>query len=159
MGMPRRVILRKGLSGRLNSGAPIHLLRPCYVLCGDRRPSCADASRNLRSDTRDLPIFGQKLSADALCPKDGGAFSTGATRAGEKMRLDRPELTREGAARVLDKRIYMVGSEDEFGDQHVFMSEDFERARAALTAMRARYGNAEVNGGLGDALRAAQGDW
>jgi hypothetical protein len=53
----------------------------------------------------------------------------------------------------MDERTYMVGSEDENGDQHVFMSEDFERAIAALAAMQERYGNVMTNAGLKEAMR------
>lgn len=53
----------------------------------------------------------------------------------------------------MDDRTYMVGSEDENGDQHVFMSENLKRAIAALAAMQERYGNVMTNAGLKDAMQ------
>ena len=48
--------------------------------------------------------------------------------------------------------VYMVGAEDELGDQHVFMTSDLERATRAYQDMKARYGSVRVNDGLADAL-------
>lgn len=52
-----------------------------------------------------------------------------------------------------DERLYMVGGEDELGDQHVFMTNDRERAIAAYKEMGSRFANVATNAGLGDALR------
>ncbi len=53
---------------------------------------------------------------------------------------------------ISDNRVFMVGAEDELGDQHVFMTSDLERATKAYRDMKARYGNVRTNDGLAEAL-------
>lgn len=46
----------------------------------------------------------------------------------------------------------MVSGEDELGDQHVFMTEDRERALAAYHRLQAQYGVVRMNDAVADAL-------
>lgn len=52
----------------------------------------------------------------------------------------------------MDDRIYMVSAEDEFGDQHVFMTEDRQRALAAYRRLKLQYDAVSMNDALADAL-------
>lgn len=54
-----------------------------------------------------------------------------------------------------EQRAFMVWSQDQFGDQHLFSTGDFDRASAAYHAMRERYGNAVANEGLEAAMSRA----
>jgi hypothetical protein len=52
----------------------------------------------------------------------------------------------------MEERIYMVSAEDELGDQHVFMTENRERALAAYHRLKAQYGTVRMNDAVADAL-------
>lgn len=52
----------------------------------------------------------------------------------------------------MEERIYMISAEDELGDQHVFMTEDRERALAAYRRLKAQYGAVRMNDAVAEAL-------
>ncbi|MGN6538028.1 MAG: hypothetical protein ACTHKQ_20145 [Mesorhizobium sp.] len=52
----------------------------------------------------------------------------------------------------MEERTYIVGAEDELGDQHVFMTGDRERALAAYHRLKAQYGAVRMNEAVADAL-------
>ncbi len=52
--------------------------------------------------------------------------------------------------------VFMVSSHDAFGDQHLFATDDLDRASAAYHAMKERYGNVLVNDGLAEAMNLTE---
>lgn len=54
-----------------------------------------------------------------------------------------------------EEQAFMVWAQDKNGDQHLFATNDLERAIIAFRHMKERYGSALPNAGLGDAIGLA----
>lgn len=52
----------------------------------------------------------------------------------------------------MEQRTYIVGAEDELGDQHVIMTGDRKRALAPYHQLKAQYGNVRMNDAVADAV-------
>ncbi|WP_342251378.1 hypothetical protein [Sphingomonas sp. OTU376] len=56
---------------------------------------------------------------------------------------------------MAEDRVYIVGGEDENGDQHLFATDDLGRAIAKYNELKGRLRKVQTNEGLADAMDAA----
>lgn len=56
---------------------------------------------------------------------------------------------------MAEDRVYIVGGEDENGDQHLFATDDLGRVIAKYSELEGRLRKVQTNEGLADAMDAA----